>query len=331
MTGIEHKPNDESIAAIKEQLVAYETQRAVEQRYLRLFMPVSLIPAVVIALLGIAMLLTAEDAPLGADDKFEFALWVCLAVVFLGSGGLWLAHQPARRLQQRLRDRMLPALFGFVGEVEYAHAKTPFSFSHIPKGVLPGHTRTEFGDVVRGRHKWMRFELFEVELKTGGKNNRTVFDGVIVGFEIPARFPGLLLATPTVGEWSMFFRDLFGAALTTVVAGDTLIDAAFEFRTDNSLAAKPLVAGPLGRALATVRDTWREGPPRIALSETTGFLVMPTRKNFFELPGVSVPASYEQHVEPMVAELTMLLDTALLMRRAMAGHDGPDEEPALLD
>src|SRR5690606_3114392 len=132
---------------------------------------------------GLMLLGTAETAPLGAKDRVQFAFWVILAVALLGGGGLWLVWQPARTLQQRLRDRLLPALFGFGGEVEYAHAKTPFTFSHIPKGVLPHHGRVEFGDVVRGMHQWMRFELFELELSSGGKNNTTVFDGVVVTFE----------------------------------------------------------------------------------------------------------------------------------------------------
>jgi len=331
MAGGEYRPDDEAVAAIKAQLVAYEAQRVAEDRYLRLFMPISVIPAVVIALAGFALLLTSEEAPLGAKDKFQFAFWVFLAVILIGSAGVWLAMQPVRRLQQRLRDRMLPALFGFVGEIEYTHGKPPFSFDHIPKGVLPAYARSEFGDVVRGMHKWMRFELFEVHLKSGGKSKTTLFDGVIVAFEIPARFPGVLLATPRVGQWSVFFRDIFGTAFSTVEAGDSLLDATFEFRSDNSLDARRLIEGPLGQALALLGKTWREGVPRVALSQTTGFLIMPTTKDFFELPDVGTSVSYERHIQPMVTELIQLLDTALVVRRAMAGLEGAGEAVGLLD
>jgi hypothetical protein len=327
----DYKPDDDAVAAIKAHLVAYDAQRATEDRNLRFLGPMSLVPAVLVALFGIGALLTADEAPFGAKDKFQFAFWIFLAVMLLGSGGFWLAQRPSKRLQQNLRDRMLPALFGFIGEIEYTHGRTPFTFDHIPKGVLPDHARAEFGDVVRGMHKWMRFELFEAHLKSGGKSNTTLFDGVVVGFEIPARFPGVLLATPRVGQWSMFFRDMFGTAFTTVEAGDSLLDATFEFRTDNAPDARRLIAGSLGQALAPMRQTWREGAPRIALSQTTGFLVMPTTRDFFELPDLGTSVSYERHIQPMVTELIQLLDTALVVRRAMAGLEGADEEPGLLD
>jgi hypothetical protein len=326
-----YKPDDEAVATIKTQLVGYETRRAAADRDVRWLAPLSLVPAAFVALFGLAALVVADEPPLGSKDKLQFAYWVLLAVVLLGSGGFWLSQQPTKRLQQRLRDRMLPALFGFVGEVDYSHGVKPFAFDYIPSGVLPDYARAEFGDVVRGRHKWMPFELFEVHLRSGGKSKTTLFDGVIVAFEIPARFPGVLLATPRVGEWSIFFRDIFGAALTTIDAGDGLLDATFEFRTDNSPDARRLIVGPLGRALAPLSKAWREGAPRVALSQTTGFLVMPTTRDFFELPDVSISIDYDRHIAPMVAELIHLLDTALGVRRAMAGLEGADEEDGLLD
>jgi hypothetical protein len=324
------KPDDGTVAAIKAELEAYETRRATEHRNLRWYTPLALIPAVIVAILGL-MVLLAEGPPPVAKDDLQFGFWVLLAVALLGAGGILLAHGPSRKLQQSLRDRLLPSLFGFVGEVEYSHATKPFTFDYLPAAALPSYAQVTFGDVVRGRYRWMRFELYEMHLRSGGKNDKRVFDGVVVGFDIPGHFPGLLLATPRRATIMKLIRDIFGSKLSTLEAGNPALDAAFEFRSDNPAAAGPLVAGTLGAALEHIGGTWREGPPRLALSEQIGFLLMPTSRNFFELPGVGVTPSYERHIEPLVAELTHLLDTALVVRRAMAGREGAEEEPGLLD
>ena len=322
------KPREEAAAAIKAELGAYETHRRAAHRSLRLMTPLSMIPAAIAAVVGIVVLFGADEPPL-AKDRMQFALWVCLAVALLVSGGFWFAGQPSARLQQSLRNRLLPALFGFVGQIEYSHATTPFTFEYLPKAALPGYARIEYGDVIRGRHKWMRFELFELHLKDAGKGGgNTVFDGIVVGFEIPAEFAGLLMATPRMGAFSTFFRDMFHGRLPELTSGKELLDAGYEFRSDNPAAAEPLVKGALGGVLAGLGREWRE-PPRLALSNRVGFLLLPTTKDFFELPGIDTPASYDRHIEPMIAELSRLLETALLVRRAMSGRDGPEEEGLL--
>ena len=328
MSREEFLPSEEAVAAIRADLAAYETHRLAALRNRRVLTPLSLVPAAFAAVAGF-FLLVGNDKPPLADDRMEFAFWVFLAVVMLAGGGLWLAHRPSATLQQSLRDRLLPSLFGFVGEVEYSYATKPFTVDYLPPAALPGYARIEYGDVVRGRHKWMRFELFELHLRDAGKGGgNTVFDGVVVSFEIPTEFNGLMMATPRMGAFSTFFRDLFHGKLTELKSGNELLDAGYEFRSDNPAAAKPLIEGPVGTVLAGLGRDWRE-PPRLALSNKIGFLLLPTSKDFFELPGVETPASYEGHIEPMIAELSRLLDAALLVRRAMAGKEGREEEGLL--
>lgn len=329
MSRKDFEPTEAAVAAIKEELGAYEGHRLAARRQLRWLTPLMLAPAAIVALAGLLLLVSGEPPPL-AKDRLQFTTWALLAVAILVSGGLWLAKLPSTRLQQSLRNRLLPTLFGFVGEIEYSHATRPFTFDYLPEAALPGHLSAGFGDVVRGRYDWMRFELFELHLIGGGKGEaKRIFDGVVVGFDIPGEFEGLLLVTPRIGVFSRFFRDVFKGKLPTLECGTSTLDAAFEIRSDNPDAARPLVSGPLGSALASVVKTWHGGPPRLALRSKVGFLLMPTRKDFFELPGVDTAASYERHIAPMVAQLTTVLETALLVRRAMAGKSAEDD--GLLD
>lgn len=322
---------DEGVAAeIRSRLDAYETQRQTVHRQQRWLIPLSLIPAGLVAILGLMPLLVGGETAMEAGDWMDFAWWLLLGVGMLAYAGVWVAKLPARRLQQSMRDRLLPRLFGFLGDVDYAHGAVPFSFDHLPKEALPDYGNREFGDVLRGRHQWMQFELCELELKTGGKNKRTVFKGLVVSFDMPAAFPGLLLVTPRLGEVAGFFREMFGARLQVVTANDDLLDALYEFRSDHAGAAQPLVRGPLRAALGDLRRASRDGAPRLALTGKLGFLILPTSKDFFELPGVERAALYERDIEPMVADLVALLDTAGTVRQAMAGWDAPPDRDGLL-
>ena len=51
---------------------------------------------------------------------------------------------------------------------------------------------------------------------------------------------------------------------------------------------------------------------RIALNQRQCYLLVPTKKDFFELPPIGVPLDFERHVQPMIADLMTLLATARL-------------------
>ena len=62
-------------------------------------------------------------------------------------------------------------------------------------------------------------------------------------------------------------------------------------------------------------EAWPGEPARVALRGNDGFLLLPTPKNFFELPPASVPLDYKAHVEPIIADMASLIATAALVRK----------------
>jgi hypothetical protein len=119
-----------------------------------------------------------------------------------------------------------------------------------------------------------------------------------------------------------FFRGIFGGSkLEELRCGIEELDNAYDFRTDNVEAARPLVTGRLALALQWLGKTWPEQPSRIALRGSDGFLLIPLSKNFFELPDISTSLDYRLHVEPMIADMAALLATASLVRKIGAPDD----------
>jgi len=244
-------------------------------------------------------------------------LGVVIAVLFgIGWGLFNFCMKPVRDFQQNLRDRMLPLIFGFVEELRYTKGLRPRFMEKFPKQALLKYGLAEHDDAISGLHEGMHFMLSETELSTGGKNKSVLFQGVIFHFYIDPPFPGILAATKRPTGMQKFAQELFGTGnLCIIDSGDPAIDATHEFRTDNTAAARPLIEGPLVKALDYLSSVWRDDVVRIALSGHECFLLVPTKKNFFELPDIAHEINVDWHVFPMIRDLVTLLVTARLVSR----------------
>ncbi len=314
MEAADFMPGEAVIAGIRRDIEAYEARRASAQRQARWRVPVFL--GLVVVCVGVVAWLFNKVA-----DPHE--QWFSTPHVFLYLGGFiaavllyFQAIKPATRLQQSFRDTLLPMIFGFVRDVRYQHGARPNSFDRLPRETVGNFNRQSFDDVISGRYEDFPFELYEAKLSEGnGKGETVAFKGVVVAFETIEPFPGTLVAARKANKVVHFFRGMFASKMQELTCGVAELDAAYEFRTDNVEAARPLVTGRLARALAWLGETWAYDQARVALNGSDGFLLLPRSKNFFELPEISVPIDYQTHVAPMIADLGAMLATAALVRK----------------
>ncbi len=272
----------------------------------------------VLLIFGGYLLFAAFVAYMAWSDIESNVVGIVLGLLFVGGGFVWkFAVAPSKRFQQTLRDRMLPLVFGFVDEVQYAHGATPRFMAGLPGKDFVARDRGEHGDMIAGRHEGLAFTLSETELSTGsGKSRQTTFKGVVFHFERAQEFPGLLLAARKPNAVQRFVRDLFGGStLALVSSGNPEVDASHEFRTTRPEAATPLVQGTLAKALDYLATEWRDDVVRIALSGRQCYLLVPAKKDFFELPPVDTPIDFDRHLRPMIRDLVMLLATAQLVNK----------------
>lgn len=312
-------PGGDVIAGIKADLERYEAERARVHRAVMWRVPVFL-GLFLLAVFGIAWSLNIFADPNEQWFSAPHAFFYGIAFFTAYAVYRW-ARSPARKLQQSFRQKILPAVFGFIQDVGYKYDQTPISFERLPRGVVDGFNRQRFDDVVSGRYEDFPFELYEATLSLGsGSSKSDLFKGVIVAFEMIAPFPGLLMATRKTGKVGGFFRGMFASKLEKLQSGVEALDENYEFSTDNAEAARPLVTGRLARALQWLGEMWPEQPARVALSGNDGFLLIPLSKNFFELPDISAPLDYQRHVAPMIADMVSLLATAALVRKIGAAE-----------
>lgn len=312
-------PDEAVIAAIRADLERYEAERGGVHRAVMWRVPVfdGLTLAIIFAVAWFFNSLADPNEQWLSTPHVLLYIFGLVALFFVHSR----AVKPAKQLQQSLRERILPVIFGFIEKIGYRYEAIPDSFARLPRETVGSFNREHFDDVISGRYEGFPFELYEATLRQkAGKSSSEVFKGIIVAFETEKPFPGVLVAARKAGKVAGFFREFFGEKLGELQSGDAALDDIYEFRTDNIEAARPLVTGRLAQALKWLGETWPENPSRVALKDRDGFLLIPLSKNFFELPGISQPLDYKGHVEPMIADMAALLATAGLVRKVGAGE-----------
>lgn len=313
MTELTTAPGVAPTNAAEAALAAYNTEQvavaAARARRIPLFIGSTLVATVAVAAVAIQF-----------DLDRDFLSTPMLVTYFVGFMAIFFAwdaaEKPAKRLQQGLRDRILPHAFSFLENPAYAHAAQPQSAQYIPRQAIGTFNRSAYGDVISGAYDGVPLEIFEATFRhKAGKSDSIAFKGMILAVRLEKPFPGTLIAISKTGNVTRWFRDLFGNAMETHDFVDPAIGEAFEVRSTNGEATRKLLDGALAKALKFLRDTWPDGQPRLALNEGNAFVLLPSYKDFFELPKIGTPVHYAGHIEPMANELKSLAAIGALASR----------------
>lgn len=305
-------PGASPAASILADLASYNADRVGAHKAVRWRVPVFVVIPALVAAAAVLFLISNRAG-------FVAGIVMVAAIVGLAFVYTWAAG-PATRLQQSFRDRLIPSAFSFIDSVRYQNKGEPASFSRLPQTAVGVFTQKGFDDQISGRFEGLDFEVYEASMsRKAGKSTVQVFKGVILAMKLDKPFHGTLVATKPVGSVTKFFRDLFGGGgLQQVVTGNASMDEAYEVRSNNPEDALPLVSR-LTDALDQLHDEWPDQPGRVALCESTAYVLLPTGKNFFELPKISKVCEYDQHISPMVGDIRKMLQTARLVKTAVDG------------
>lgn len=307
-------PDDARMEKIREALTGYNAGRP--QARTRALQQVALFVGGYLLLVGL-LFFAVYDASFDDSRSRNRALGAIAGLGIFGIYYVWrFAWKPAADHQMALRYRLFPDIFGFVEDVRYAHGSEPAFLEDLRKTGLVSFTRSENDDTLSGRHESMPFHFTETKLVSGsGKNKTTVFAGIIFHFPLQTPFPGLLLAASKGGWLTQTWRDLFGSRHSILTAAYGRVDAIYEFHTDNVAAAQPVVDNAMAPALAYLRGAWQGGQVLIGIRNEECYLMMPSTKDHFMLPGIDRDIDFKRDILPMISELAVLLAFAHLVRK----------------
>jgi hypothetical protein len=142
---------------------------------------------IVAAAIGVAGVLPVLGlfARAGASGATE--LWGILAG--LGFVGLTFTPRWSRRRQEAL---ILPALASAM-DLAYEHSPRAF-IGTLPGRLLPGGGRKSAEDMLSGKLAGRTMRFAEVLVETGGKNSRTLFDGIVIELPLARELPSFFVA-----------------------------------------------------------------------------------------------------------------------------------------
>jgi hypothetical protein len=304
-------PDEAATAAIRQHIDRYNRERAVTERQCRTHaVPLMSVYGIIAAIVLVILVQASANGQ-------AWGAFIALAA----GGGIWLWRQlwkPLRDHQLALRHRLFPQIFGFIDQVEYASGIEPHFLVDLRQLQLVRFTRTRCDDLIAGVHEGMEFALLETELVTGsGKSEQITFKGLIFRFDLERPFEGVLIANQRLSWWQRSMADLWSStSLRELSSGNLRLDESHVFLSNDPAAAMPIIAGPLTSVLTWLGDTWREGDVRIALSREHGYLLLPSKRNYFAFPPARQDINYEADIKPLVREMVRLLAIAHVARRA---------------
>lgn len=169
--------------------------------------------------------------------------------------------------------------------------------------LLPGHSRRKFEDLIEGERAGTKFALVEAKLDTGGKNSRTVFQGILIHIEYPQRFSGRTLMA-RAGWWK---RGKGAGDLDKVQLISRELDEAFTVYSSDQVEARALLSPDRMERLIALERHFSGGKLRGLFDQGHMTLALEA-DNQFEAGSVFQPLVDPRRFSTALSELGLVCD-----------------------
>lgn len=169
--------------------------------------------------------------------------------------------------------------------------------------LLPGHSRRKFEDLIEGERAGTKFALVEAKLDTGGKNSKTVFQGILIHIEYPQRFSGRTLMARS-GWWK---RGKGAGDLKKVDLISRELDEAFTVYSSDQVEARALLSPDRMERLIALERHFSGGKLRGLFDQGHMTLALEA-DNQFEAGSVFQPLVDPRRFSTALSELGLVCD-----------------------
>ncbi len=236
--------------------------------------------AVIVAVLGGAVYATELYRTYG------YLIPVLLAAVALI--GYPVIGRPVFEHRADVKDLVIGPICEYLGDAQYErkpsrHWPDPDRFEGL--GLVPSHRRARLEDRFIGRYRDTGFQMIEARLRTGGRNKRTVFKGLLFDIEVPRPFTGRILMIGDKGvlvnKLSAFFKEKFGGLERLAFGG--AFEARYEVYGDRPEEARGLLSPGFQDTMVALAEAADRRALNAAMAEGRFLLALPHDRNLFEI------------------------------------------------
>ena len=232
--------DDEVIAGIKADLERYEAERGRAHPAVMWRVPVFMGLFLLAIIAASPTSSTASPTPTSSGSRRRMCFSTSSASSRRLSSTRW-RRSPARKLQQSLREKILPVVFGFIERYRLQAQQTPISFERLPRETVAAFNRQSFDDVISGRYEDFPFELYEATLSHEvGQVELDSVQGRHRGLRNDHAISGPAGGDAQVRQVAEFFRGMFGGSkLEELQSGIAALD--------EPTSSAPTMSKPRGR------------------------------------------------------------------------------------
>jgi len=315
-------------ARFSEEIARLETLRRAAARDARrrvmLYVPVGL--ALAIAVLTLPGRGGGRFGPIGDWLVALFMLGFGIAVPWLIALSL-----PSDRYAKAFKRELMPLLLQRHGMLRHVEGAAPALGVLVTKGLLPRHDRASVDDAIIGTYAGYGLSLCEIALeRRSGKNETTVFDGVVLALSVD---------TPFLGTTLVIDRNRPAPpGLSAVSLEDPRFAAVYDVYGSDQVEARAVLTPAVMERLLTMADGGDFFPPSCLVErDRVTFAVAATgTRRLFEPPSLQAHDATAQleHLRGELALVFELLDAMIAMHAAvrpggaLPGGTGFTEAPA---
>ncbi len=243
-----------------------------------------------------------------------FSLWL-----FLLALPAFFIREPARLAEIAFRRELMPALFPFVGRLQFYEGGRPSEMERLSKTRLFTFFHSEHRHTLTGDFEGLPFLVTQAELvrghvKVGGTRRRAAaFAGILIRLPPPDGFGGtLLVRSLSLGGFHLPPDPVRGEA-RFLTSGDAELDRRLRLFSDRQEAHAPL-AKAVGYMVVSMMDVGPHRQLHLAINEEDCFVLLTPSRGIVELPRSGTSIDVDCHLLSAANDLRTLLITAKALR-----------------
>ena len=255
--------------------------------------------ATILSILGLFCLLGLFVAK-GDSDVIEASLkgttlFFCLA------WGEW--YMIKKGFEDKIKEKIMPTVCSCFEHLIWSNKSDYRMQDYVSSYVIPSYTSSSSDDIFRGVHKNINFEVVELELIRGsGKNRTTIFDGVIIKFDMNKDFSSHTLITPDT-----LLHQVPTSELRHTTLEDVQFEKKFDVFTNDEVEARYLITPTFMERLKAMKTAFKADKIRCAFYGNLLLVALSTKKDLFSLCSLVKPIDDTQQYFQMYEEIVSIV------------------------
>lgn len=308
---VENVSSSQSVATVEEEYSIEKFQRDYEHLlYLKVLPTIgeydaerkkrligAIIGCVILSILGIFIFIKVSGRAAGDG--------LVLCVVAAGALWNWLKKSFEKKIKRKIMPTLMQAVPGF-----YWQETPPVTKEDITEAMIFPYDKQaakEFDDCFLGRYRGVEVLMSECKYTvTQGKHTYTVFQGVVIRFEMNKKFEGLTVVRPKNMVMSDV-KDLKKAKLEEVTLEDEAFNKEFAVYSTDQIEARYLLTTSFMERLFNLSGAFVSSATYCAFHDKYVYIAPHCDCDLFALGGLTRSVADPRQFEELFREFTSIL------------------------